>query len=347
VFRLLNENHINYVAFNEGLRHGDLIKRPNEEIYAKYFPKVFEDNEHKYGSLTIYKVREVALPHFDALPEVGPNMFEGGTGKGVGEFDSPSGMTADGNGNIFVADTNNGRIEKFSPTGAFLSTIGTKGTGYGDLGAPSGIAVDRVGNIYVADASKDCVEKLMPNGDVIAEWKGPDPGFYGPRRIAIGPDNSIYVVDQGRTRIVKFSSDGQVLATWGSSGSGDGQFNDPTSVAVDPATDKVFVADPINRRIQVFDSNGTFLTKWSVLEWGKPHGFEDLAIDSDRGRLYASSANMNTILVFDVHGHRLPTLSSTVANRLEGPSAIVLARGKLFVLNTSSARVSQIAVPNR
>ncbi len=72
----------------------------------------------------------------------------------------------------------------------------------------------------------------------------------------------------------------EVLAVWGSDGNGDGQFNDPTSVTVDPATNKVYVADPINRRIQVFDENGKFLTKWSVPEWGPPAGFEDLAIDS-------------------------------------------------------------------
>ena len=48
-------------------------------------------------------------------------------------------------------------------------------------------------------------------------------------------------------------------------------------------TNKVYVADPINRRIQVFDSDGKFLTKWTVPEWGQPVGFEDLAIDADRG----------------------------------------------------------------
>ena len=106
------------------------------------------------------------------------------------------------------------------------------------------------------------MQKLAPDGAFIAEWKGPELGFYGPRRIAIGPDDSIYVVDQGHNRIVKFSPDGQVLSTWGSNGNGDGQFNDPTSVAVDSTTDKVYVADPSNKRIQVFDSNGKFLTKW-------------------------------------------------------------------------------------
>ena len=68
-----------------------------------------------------------------------------------------------------------------------------------------------------------------------------------------------------------------MLTVWGTAGNGDGQFNDPTSVAVDPSTNKVYVADPINKRIQVFDENGKFLTKWSVPEWGQPVGFEDLA----------------------------------------------------------------------
>ena len=143
------------------------------------------------------------------------------------------------------------------------------------------------------------VQKLGPDGTFIAEWKGPDPGFYGPRRIAIGPDDSIYVVDRVATRIVKFSPDGQVLASWGSEGSGDGQFSGLSSVAVDPTTNKVYVADPLNSRIQVFDSNGKFLTKWPVPEWGQGLGYEDLAIDSQRGRLYASSAHMNAVFIFD------------------------------------------------
>jgi DNA-binding beta-propeller fold protein YncE len=171
--------------------------------------------------------------------------------------------------------------------------------------------------------------------------------LYGPRRIAIGPDDSIYVVDQGRARIVKFNPDGQVLTTWGSSGSGDGQFADHTSVAVDPTTNKVYVADPINRRIQVFDSDGKFLTKWSVPEWGQPHGFEDLAIDPNRGRLYASSAHMNSILIFDLQGNRIGTLTPRPPDKLDGPSGLALAKDKLFVLNTGSARVSAIPLPTR
>ena len=270
--------------------------------------------------------------------------FQGGHGNGSGQFDNPRGIAIDGAGNIFVADTGNRRIEKFSPSGVFITSVGTRGKDHSQFGEPNGLAVDRFGNIYVAEVSNHRVQKLGPDGTLVAEWA---PGFYGPRRIAIGPDESIYVVDQGRTRIVKFNPDGQVLATWGSGGSSDGQFADHTSVAVDPTTNKVYVADPINRRIQVFDSTGRFLTKWPVPEWGQPVGFEDVAIDFDTGRLYASSAHMNTILVFDLQGNKVGTLAPTPPETLEGPSGLALATDKLFVLNSGSARVSVIPLPAR
>jgi DNA-binding beta-propeller fold protein YncE len=158
----------------------------------------------------------------------------------------------------------------------------------------------------------------------------------------MGPDNSIYVVDQGHNRIAKFRPDGGVLSIWGSKGSSEGQFNDLTSVAVDPTNNRVYVADPINSRIQVFDSNGKFLTKWAVPEWGQPHGFEDLAIDSNTGRVYASSTNIDVVLVFDLNGTRIGTVTPKPPDNLEGPSALALANRKLYVLNMAGNHVSVI-----
>jgi DNA-binding beta-propeller fold protein YncE len=242
-------------------------------------------------------------------------------------------MAVDPSGNILVADTGNGRIEKFSPNGTFVTSIG-------QFEAPNGIAIDHTGNIYVAEiGSKHRVQKLGPDGTFIAEWA---PGFYGPRRIAIGPDDSVYVVDSGHNRIVKFSPDGQVLASWGSEGSGDGQFKGFSSVAADPINNKVYVADSLNSRIQVFDSDGKFLAKWLVPEWGRPNGFEDLAIDPQRGRLYASSANMGAVLVFDLNGTRVGHLTPKPPDKLDGPSALALSNRKLYILNMHGNRVSVI-----
>jgi len=133
-----------------------------------------------------------------------------------------------------------------------------------------------------------------------------------------------------------------VLTVWGSAGKGDGQFNDPTSVAVDRATNKVYVADPINKRIQVFEEHGKFLTKWSVPEWGQPVGFEDLIIDAHRGRLYASSTHLDAILVFDLSGTRIGSLTPKAPDKLEGASAMALTDRKLYVLNMAGNRISVI-----
>jgi len=279
-----------------------------------------------YRNLVTYKI-----------PGSPVTAFEGGHGNAKGQFENPHGVAVDTAGNIFVADTGNGRMQKFSPNGTFVATIATTD--------PNGIAIDRAGNIYVAEiGSKHRIQKLGPDGTFIAEWA---PGLYGPRKIAIGPDDSVYVVDSGRNRIVKFSSDGQVLASWGSEGSGDGQFRALSSVGVDPINNKVYVADPVNSRIQVFDSNGKFLSKWSVPEWREALGFEDLAIDPDRSRLYASSAHLSTIFVFDLQGNRLGTLTPTLPDKLNNPSALAVAKDKLFVLNSGSARVSVIGLQNR
>jgi DNA-binding beta-propeller fold protein YncE len=56
---------------------------------------------------------------------------------------------------------------------------------------------------------------------------------------------------------------------------------------------------------------------------------------------------MNSILVFDLEGNRIGTLTPMPPNKLEGPSALALAKDKLFVLNTASARVSVIDLQNR
>jgi DNA-binding beta-propeller fold protein YncE len=141
---------------------------------------------------------------------------------------------------------------------------------------------------------------------------------------------------------VKFGPDGQVLTTWGSSGSGDGQFSDHTSVAVDPTTNKVYVADPRNSRIQVFDSGGKFLTKWSIPEWGAPNGFEDLLVDPKTGGLYASSANTDSVLMFDSNGKRLGSVTPKPPDKLNAPSAIALVNRKLYVLNKAGNQVSAI-----
>ena len=350
VFRLLKDNSISYVAFDNAVRRNDFVKNPNEQIFSRYFQKVFEDKQHKYNSLVIYKVPETAPTQFKSLPQVGTSMFEGGKGTENGQFNYPRGMTVTTSGNVLIADTNNDRIQKFSLSGVFLSVIGGKGEGQGEFREPCGIAIDPTGNIYVADTANQRVQKLKADGTFLAEWKGPDPGFYGPRDIAIGSDNFVYVVDEGNARIVKFDTDGNVLAVWGTRGKGEGQFDGPTSVAVDANSNRLYVADPLNGRIVVFDTDGHFIANWPVREWPRIQNawyMQHLIIDSKAGRLYATSTQTDEVLVFNLDGTKVASLRPKPPDKLEGASALAIAGRKLYVLCAFGNRVSQIDLVGR
>jgi len=354
VFTLLKLNGIDYVAFDNTVR-GTFKNNNEQQVYAPNFKKVFDGSD--YYSLTIYKVPENAdfIPvSSGAAPGETPasptiSLFEAGPGKDNGQFNFPRGLAVDNAGNMFVADTNNDRLQKFSPAGIFLSVIGKRGSGPGQFLEPGGIAVDSGGNIYVADVSNHRVQKLKSDGSFLAEWKGPEPGFVAPRDIAVGPGNSVYVVDQGRSQIFRLDPNGKVQVVWGTGGQDDGQLAGPTSIAVDGKNDRVYVADPSNKRIEVFDSNGKFIAKWPVPEWGAPTGwyFQDLLVDSQSGRIYASSNATNEVLVFDLTGKKLANLRAKPPENLEGASGLILVKGKLYVLNTFGNRISQIVLESK
>ena len=115
-----------------------------------------------------------------------PSMFGGGKGNGKGQFDSPEAIAMDGKGTVFIADTGNGRIEKYSPTGAFLSIIKLEGNNQGHKLSQMEIAIDHAGNIYVAETGfKAASANSHLTGLSSQSGKG-RLGLYGPRRIAIG-----------------------------------------------------------------------------------------------------------------------------------------------------------------
>ena len=70
--------------------------------------------------------------------------------------------------------------------------------------------------------------------------------------------------------------------------------------------------------------------------------FQDLVIDSEAGRLYASSVATDEVLVFDLTGKKIASLKPSPPDRLEGASSLALVKGKLYVLNTYASHLSTI-----
>lgn len=355
LLRLLQANNISYVAIDDGVRKGDFIKNPNEAVFKSNFEQVYQDTENRYEGLAIFKVpanlSEVpaSLLQKSTDADVDTNVppvsaFKGGQGRERGQFEKPRGIAADAAGNLYVADLGNSRIQKFSPEGEFLKTFGNPGTSEGELREPNGITVDSAGKIYVADALNHRLIKFNADGNFEKQWSGPEPGFYGPRDVAIGPNKQLYILDQGRSRVVRLDPESENFTQWGQKGTGEGEFDDPTGLAV--GGDRVFVTDAANNRIQVFDLDGKFIRQWDVPEWSKYlWHYPDAAFDAQAKRLYVTSGWTNEVLVFDADGNRLDSLKPIEEPaKLDNPSSLILANAKsgkrLYVLNTGGARVS-------
>ena len=355
VLQLLHENNISYVAIDNGVRQGGFIKNINEAaVYEANFEKVFEDKDNNYDQLSIYKVPagNVSLRTKTAVPAdivndakkgndeaLITNALAGGRGNGHGQFEHPLGLAVDKDLNLYVADTGNSRIQKFSPQGDFVTSFGKAGTGDGELREPNGIALDNQGNIYVTDAANNRVLKFKSDGTLLQQWTGPDPGFYGPRDIAIGPDKSLFVLDQGRVRVVRLDQDGKTISQWGRTGAAAGEFNGPTGLAI--AGDRVYIADAGNNRIQIFDLSGNFVGQWAVPKWDKYlWHFPDLAIDVQAGRVYVTSGWTREVLVLNMNGDYLGSMKPQGQQEFNSASSIVFADAKsgkhLYVLNTGS-----------
>lgn len=88
----------------------------------------------------------------------------------VGSVNNPSGVAVDSNGNVFISDTSNNRIEIFDFTGHYVKGFGVAGTGDGQFSFPGNIAIDGSNDVYVSDLSQNRVEKFDDNGNYILQF---------------------------------------------------------------------------------------------------------------------------------------------------------------------------------
>ena len=103
-----------------------------------------------------------------------------GSGPANGLFDNPSRIAYDLSGNIYVADTENHRIQKFNNAGAFITTWGSYGNSQYQFNAPVAIAVDRSFNIYVVDKNNNRVVKFNSTQTFLLEFGGAARRGYNP-----------------------------------------------------------------------------------------------------------------------------------------------------------------------
>ena len=245
-------------------------------------------------------------------------------------FNAPSGVAADGAGNLYVADTGNGTIRKITSAGAVLTLAGTAGTsgiadgtgGAARFAQPKSVAVDGSGNVYVADSGNSTIRKITPGGVVTtlagtpgqsgyADGSGATAQFANPQGVAVDGAGNVYVADSNSHTIRKITGSGVVTTLAGNGGIGgsaDGtgnaaRFYYPCGVAVD-GTGNVYVGDTNNYTVRKITPAGVVTTlagaagvNGSVDGTGSAAWFnaaQALAVDGV-GNVYEADSNNYTI----------------------------------------------------
>jgi len=227
--------------------------------------------------------------------------------------------------NVYVADTINNRIQKFTSEGIFISSFGVPGTGNGQFNYPTGIAVDGSGYVYVVDSKNARVQKFTSAGTFVTKWGsagtgngqfnlhyvkdsgGVDVLIGGPWGIAVDSSGNVYVGDTYNNRIQKFSSTGTFISAFGQpvseeTAGANGYLRCPMGVAVD-ASNNLYVVNSESWRMDKFDSAGTWILRWGG--WGSADGkFLDpygIAVAPD-GSVYVADTWNNRLQKFSPLG---------------------------------------------
>ena len=304
----------------------------------------------------------------------------GATGSGPGQFSNPSDLAVGPNGDIYVVDRDNHRVQQFSPDGVFIREWGTFGSGLGQFSSPHGIDADSAGNLYVTDRGNHRIVKYGPDGTFERMWgEGvstntngsfevcttapcfggfPDtfPGAVSaPEGVTVDAFDNIYVSEFfGTQRVQVFRPDGSLTGiSWGSVGTGNGQFNRPTAVAASN-NGEIYVSDRDNHRVQKFDSAGNFVTALGTGAPGPapgqlfgPHG---VAVDPD-GNVWVADRSNSRMQRFAADGTILesfntfsvPSPGPTGANTFGPVGVDVDPQGDLYVIDTqTSSRVLRL-----
>ena len=248
----------------------------------------------------------------------------GGRGTGDGEMREPRGIDTGPNGDIFVADHENGRVQRFDGNGAYVSQFPVAGPGGAAL-APLGLAVGPDGSVHVASFGDDSIHRFAQDGRLL-QTMGAALGLDVPINLGIGPDGRIYAVEEGGARVRVLSPDGSPLFDVGRPPTlgefyGNGSLLGPSDVEVD-RNGRIIVVDTGHDRLQVFDHAGGFVSSTGSFGFCPHPDCSGSGVQFDRPAGLAVGADGATVYVADSLNHRIVILEP---NDAEAPSIVLAA----------------------
>ncbi|MFC1880972.1 6-bladed beta-propeller [Thermodesulfobacteriota bacterium] len=233
-------------------------------------------------------------------------------------FSWPTDVATDSDGHVYVSDTLNNRIQKFTTDGQLVAKWPIVEFQEFELEWPVAIAVGEDGFVYVVAWVKNggysSILKLSSSGQIVGKignYAGQfSSGWHYPLGIDLDNVGNIYVANGENHRIDKLDPDGTLIETWGSLGSGDGQFDDPTGIAVDRQNNYVYILDTRNLRIQKFNTDGDYQAQWECIDSLPAYAAFGVAVDK-QGYVYVRNTTNGEIRKYSNNGTLVQTLQDS------------------------------------
>lgn len=258
---------------------------------------------------------------------------------------------------VYVAEEFNNRVSVFNTAGTFLEAVQGGTDDFAGFNRPNGVAVAANSHLYVADTWNFAIREFSPDYQLLNSWGQPgqfgsgaqtEPvdGFWGPRDVEVDANGNVYVADTGNKRIRVYNAAGEFLRDIGSAGSGFGQLDEPSGLAVDNEAGLLYVADTWNRRVSVFSLDGVPQFTFDVRGWYEDLGSRPyLAFDSTRHLVYVTDPDAGRVLVYDGQGNCVgsfgqPSDTPTNNSQFNTVSGIAVDDdGNVYIADSAAARV--------
>ena len=171
---------------------------------------------------------------------------------------------------------------------------------------PRGVAISKKGEVMVAEERGHYISVFTLNGRKLRSF-GMPAFAHGqldePYGVVMDGEENVLVVDRGNDCIQKFTANGHFLTAVGTHGDGPLQFKYPSGIAWNTYNNKVYVADTINHRIQVLNSDLTFLSTFGKSSSGKGQFDCPCGVScDDSGKVYVADSGNHRIQVFTAEG---------------------------------------------
>ena len=256
---------------------------------------------------------EIRLTNGSNIIKFNHDLQFGSLGDSDGQFNLPHFLCINLNGDIFVADPLNHRIQKFDLNGNYILSFGSSGDLDGFFNKPEGIVCDDDNNLLCCDLLNHRIQKFDSSGKHLSSWGtfGDRVGcFNNPYSICRDNKGFLYITDVGNHRIQKFTPEGQFVLSFKTQGENNGESFQYEVIC--NHNDTILVGDFSSDRIQLFDTNGKFIKSlnYSKETDANLHGTSNISYDN-KGRIYISEFRSNAISVFSEEFRLITTIGSS------------------------------------